>query len=274
MNEFEKLTTAELDVILREELNKDAPDREKVLALLSELEARDPTNSENRPDDIIEEYPKILNNHQFIKESPECLKNKHRAKRWIGPIAAAAVVAVVLIVIVPQTAGAQNIFEIIGRWTADLFKLSEADKPEESIQEEYKFETENEGLQQLYNAVAEQGVTDPIVPTWIPDGYELKELKCFAKAKIPKIHAYFIKGEKYIQISIEIHSSEATNEYPKDDTNVTTYESVGIMYYIAPNEDTWKTIWTNGKSECSIITNETEETLKKIIDSIKGMVEK
>lgn len=272
MNEFEKLTTAELDVILREELNKDAPDREKVLALLNELEARDPTNSEKRPDGIIEEYTEVRNNYQFIKESPDCSKTKHKVKRWIGPIAAAAVVAVVLIVIVPQTAGAQNIFEIIGRWTADLFKLSEADKPEESIQDEYKFETENEGLQQLYDAVTEQGVTEPIVPMWLPDGYELKELKTFTTLKVPKIHAFFAKEEQYLQISIEIHSSEATNKYPKDNTNVPIYESGGVFYYIAPNEDTWKAIWTNGNVECAIITNDTEDVLYDVIKTIQGRI--
>lgn len=278
MKELEHLSTSELDDILREELDKDRPDREKVLAILSELETRDPTNSANRPDGIIEDYTEVVNNRQCINDSPVLSQNKHKTKKWMSTMVAAAAVAIVLLVIVPQAVGAQNIFEIIGRWTEDIFKFSDADETgepsQEPNQETFSAQTENEGLRQLYEAVTEQGVTEPVVPTWLPEGYELKELKTFTKSSIPKIHAYFAMDEKYLQISIEIHSSETTNEYPKDDTNVAIYESDGVFYYIAPNEDTWKTVWTNGNVECVIITNDTEDVLYDILNSIQGRMNK
>lgn len=272
MKEFDHLSPSELDDILREELDKDMPDRETVLAILGELEAHDPTNVTNRPNGFIENYAAVVNNRECIDDPPVRLPNKQKSKKWIGTMVAAAVLAIVLLVTVPQTVGAQNIFEIIGRWTADLFKLSNSDEDEreEHKQEEYTFRTENRGLQQFYDAVTEHGVTEAVVPTWIPEGYELKEIKTFAKAKVPKIHAYFAKDENYLQISIEIHSSEATNVYPKDDTNAEIYDSDGIFYYVIPNEDTWKTVWSNGNVECVINTNDSKEVLYDVINSIQG----
>ena len=276
MKEFDHLSPSELDDILREELDKDMPDRETVLAILGELEAHDPTNVANRPNGFIEDYAAVVNNRECINDPPARSQNKQKAKKWIGTMVAAAVLAIVLLVTVPQTVGAQNIFEIIGRWTADLFKLSNSDEDEreEHNQEEYTFKTENEGLQQLYNAVTEHGVTEAVIPTWIPEGYELQEIKFFDKAKVPKIYANFAKGEKYIQITLEIHSTEATNKYPKDDVNMTIHESAGVFYYIVPNEDNWKTIWTIGNVECVINTNDTKDALYEILNSIQGGNEK
>lgn len=276
MKEFKHLPTSELDDQLREELEKEIPDRETVLAVLNELENRDPTNSENRPDGVLQTYEECVSNYPGVRELPEPNGSKKGSPKWIGALVAAAAIVIVLSLVVPQAVGAQNIFEIIGKWTDNLFAFSNTNEPDEPtqppIEETPTVPEENEGLRQLYDTVKKQGVTEAVVPTWIPEGYELQEIKFYDKAKIPKIYARFVKGEQYIQMSIEIHSLETTNEYTKDDTNVILYESDGVFYYVVPNENTYKAIWTTGKVECVICTNDTEDVLYDILNSIKGRV--
>ena len=48
---------------------------------------------------------------------------------------------------------------------------------ERNEQPEYVFETDHPGLQQIYDAVVEMGVTEPVVPMWVPEGYDLVEYK-------------------------------------------------------------------------------------------------
>ena len=263
--ELEKLSTLELDTLLRKELDSDTPERETVLLVLSILEDRDPTDSDNRPAGAEEAWERLLNRpRQADSKMP---KLGRKPAKWLGAVAA-AVLAIVLLVTVPQSVGAENIFQIIGRWTRDIFNLS--DGSARQVQDDYVFQTDHEGLQQLYDAVVAQGITEPVVPMWIPEGYELKELKVYSHQIAPKICAQFFSENNYIQIVFEIHSQEETNKYPKDDTDVEEYEYKGYCYYIVSNEDTWKAIWYSGNTECAIFTNGTEDILYQVLNSISG----
>lgn len=262
--ELELCSSEELDVIVRKELDSDTPDRETVLLALSILEERDPTDSTNRPEDALETWSNAVNRSTHLESQSYKPNRKHR--RWLTAVAA-AVIALILLAVVPQSVGAESIFEIIGRWTRDTFGFSFG--IEDQNQEGYIFKSNHEGLQQIYAAVAAQGVTEPVVPTWIPEGYEMAELKIVSNTTVPKTCALLVTDDKYIQIMIEIHSEEASNKYPKDQMNVETIEYKDICYFIISNGNTYKAMWKNGKAECSVITNESMEVLKNMLNTIK-----
>ena len=178
--ELEKLSTPELDMVLRSELDSDTPQRETVLFVLSILEDRDSSNPGNRPEGAEEAWERLLNRSQYSENSKP--KFGRKLPKWFAGVAAAAVVALVLSVVVPQAVGAENIFQIIGRWTRDIFNLSDGTEPQ--VHDEYVFQTDHEGLQQLYDAVVAQGITDPVVPRWLPEGCDLMELRTFAEGDI------------------------------------------------------------------------------------------
>lgn len=261
--ELEKLSTLELDTLLREELDSDTPERETVLLVLSILEERDPTDSDNRPAGAEEAWERLLNRpRQADSKMP---KLGIKPAKWLGAVAA-AVLAVVLLVTVPQSVGAENIFQIIGRWTRDIFNLS--DGSARQVQDDYVFQTDHEGLQQLYDAVVAQGITEPVVPMWIPEGYELEEIKVFSQRETPKIYAQFVFKQNYVQVFIEPHCLEETNKYSKDKVTVREIEYNNICYYLMQNKDTYKAIWTIGNLECSLVTNDTETIMINMLNSI------
>lgn len=261
--ELEKLSTPELDKILCAELDSDDPERDTVLFVLSILEDRDTENSPERPEGAEEAWNRLFEKRTATEssESPKVHKPL-KLRRWAGVMGAIAAV-LVLVFAIPQAVGAENIFQIIARWSKDLFGFSDSTQ---SAQNEYVFETDNEGLQQLYEAVTAQGITDPVVPTWLPEGYELEELRVFPDNT--KIHARFSAGDRYLQISIEPYNDILANKYPKDDDSIHPLELDNQEYHIMPNDETWKAIWNTEKVECSITTNDTEENLTAILKSI------
>lgn len=264
--ELEKLSTLELERILRTELDSDTPERETILLLLSILEERDPTNSTNRPDGTMDTWNAIVNCADCFE--PTRVKSTRKSRKWFVPLVAAATIVLILLMTIPQTVGAENIFEILGRWTRDLFSFSDETKDQDDGN--YVFQTNHEGLQQVYDAVVELGITDPVVPTWIPEGYELKQFRVLSPEEDAKVYAYFAKGENYIQFTVEIHKEDSTNKYPKDEASTIVYDSWDVYYYIVPNEDTWKAVWNNGIAECSLVTNVDENTLYQMLNSIQG----
>lgn len=266
--ELEKLSSLELDQILRTELDNGTPERETVLLVLSILENRDPTNPANRIDGSLEKWNKhVIHTGESEQVSK---KSSWKANNWFVPAAAVAVVVLVLLMTVPQTVGAENIFELIGRWTRDLFSFSEAGNDHNN--EGYVFKTDHEGLQQVFDAVTEQGVTDPIVPIWIPEGYALKEFRVLSPNENTKIYSRFTNGDMFIQFAVEIYGEERSNKYTKDEIDAEVYDFMGVYYYIVPNEDTWKAVWNNGRAECLLVTNEAKGILYQILDSIQRRI--
>lgn len=267
--ELETLSTPELDMILRSELDSDTPQRETVLFVLSILEERDSSNPGNRPEGAEEAWERLLSRSQYSENSkPKCCR---KLPKYLCAVASAAVVALILSVVVPQAAGAENIFQVIGRWSKDIFGFVDSSSPTEPEPNHYIFETDNADLQQVYDMVVEQGITDPVVPTWLPENYELSEMKTITETN--KIYALFHFEKSYVQLTIEDDCTESTYKYPKDD-NIEFIELKGQKYYIIPNDGTWKAVWvTDTGIECFIVTNDTEEVLKTIIESIHRRLE-
>lgn len=263
--ELEKLSTLELDQILRAELDSDTPERETVLLVLSILEDRDPTSSQNCPEGAEEAWDDFVNRTNYSKQPIE--KPIRKTRKWFLPVVAAAAIVLILLISVPQAVGAENIFEIFGRWTRDLFSFS--NEVGDQSNETYIFQTDHEGLQQVYDAVVEQGVTAPVVPTWIPEGYELDDIRVLQQSVSTKVYARLISEDGYIQIIVECYSSKPSDVYPKDDADVSIYNASGVYYYVFRNEDTWIGIWNNGNTTCSLTTTDTNQVLYQMIKSIQ-----
>lgn len=262
--ELEKLPAPELEKILFAELDSESTDRDTVLQILSILKDRDSTDQADCPVDAEEAWDKYLKDRNKTMRDVPVARPKPR--RWLGLVAAAVTVVFVLLMTVPQAVGADSIFDIIGRWTKDLFGFSHSSS--NAPTEEYVFQTDNPGLQQIYDAVAGLGVTQPVVPTWVPDGYALTELLTREQRLSTKVVARLCRDDRYIVITIEIYGSGASNKYPKDNASAEEYEASGTKHYILPNEGKWTAVWNQENVECTVTANEYKDTLYGVIDSI------
>lgn len=247
--ELEKLSSQQLDDVLCAELGKECPDRNVVLGILEILESRE-------KDMPLPEYP-VASEARIRYEAWNDGFNKGRdasrkPMRKLAGVAIAAVLILVFGVITPQALGAENIFTLIGRWTAAFFAFDEPETmPERAVpQESYVFRTDNPGLQELYDTVTGLGITQRVVPQWLPDGYELVELKVDGSQKRMKVYARFTSESQEITISIRGLLDGFSPNYFKDETDVETVECGGLLHYIMGNEGVTQVVWHTGSVEC------------------------
>ena len=124
------------------------------------------------------------------------------------------------------------------------------------------------GLQQLYDKVTEMGVTEPIVPMWLPEGFALLSIK-----EIPlevggyKVNAVFEGNEKFISISYRV-SGDITTKFEKEKTAVELFDYADISHFILQNDENLSVTWTVAGVECSMGTNIVKEDVYTIIKSI------
>ena len=264
--DLEKLTSPQLDAILCAELEKECADRNMILGILEILDEREKDAPLPKSLKVTEEKIRCEAwNEGFNKGK----KAGRKPMRKLASVAIAAMLILVFGVITPQALGAENIFTLIGMWTADFFAF---DKPEtmpegEMLQEPYAFRTDNPGLQQLYDTVTELGINKRVVPQWLPEGYELVELKVDGTERREKICACFSNGSQEMIISIRQLLQTPDFNYFKDETDVEIHECDGVLHYIIENEELTKAVWNVADMECYIRT-EGEDYLHQIIDSI------
>lgn len=248
------LPTEQLEQLLRQELDG-RKDRQTVLQIVSILKDRDTASAQEA------QLP--------AQESGETFHTALPSKKRIILLRVAAIAAVLalLLTIVPPVLGAENIFQLIGSWTQDIFSFL-TPEGRESRNGDRSFETEHPGLLQLRETMEYYGVTDPVVPTWLPEGFELTELEIVPQQISTKIYARFDDSKTHIVITYEIHTTPTTNDYSKDDVDAELLERAGIKHYIVINDEKWLAAWSAGNTECAVMTNCEKETVIALITSI------
>lgn len=268
--DLEALSSQRLDDLLQAEMKKDSKNTKAILQILSILEKReagDPANDVDVSDAWAEFEEGCANARDEVKLLDISARKGRKPRRWVSTVVAASVVAVVLVLFTPRAEGAENLFTRIGRWTQSVFEFFDS-FGDADPGEEYVFKTDDPNLQQIYDAVAEQGVTKPVVPTWIPEGYEMTELKVTKTLMSKKVYAGLITDDSFITISIEIYDEERSNKYAKDELDAAEWEMAGVTHYVMPNENNWLAAWTVDNVECLVLMDCPEGVLYKMLRSI------
>lgn len=251
---LEELSTEQLDRLLQTELGKERIDRTQLVEILHVLEEREA------------EKPRVLN--EEVRRAWENYRNAQKRstanRPWLQAVKAAAVVVAVsaLLLSAPAVAGS-GFLQMIGRWTADIFHFSGT--PEESaVPEDYVFETDNPGLQKVYEAACEMGIQHPVVPMWLPEEFELVQLDTY-------INDDFLAAEFKTStdiLSITIRKQKEPTDFTKDEENVVKYTRCAVDYFIVKNEDEIKIMWMAGMNACLISVSAHNLDTYKVIHSI------
>ena len=250
--ELEQLTTLQLEELLQNELHRDEPDGELVRALLRILEQR-MQETDQPPLDAEPAWKKYTAGRK---------KSKRKGLKALTAIAA---VFLLVIFVQPQTANANNIVELVTRWSDSFLAFFGQTDIEQT---EYVFKTDNPGLQQVYDEVVDMGVTVPVVPMWLEEGYELTELKRITTTEKDKVYAILQKNENRVLFTVTVYSTETAYKVHKDDPKPIEYECNGIIHDISYNDDVLIANWTRENIVCFMSVDCQEDTLCKILESI------
>ena len=261
-NQWEPLSTPELEGMLQAELDRKPPDDEKVILLLHILEAREkdlPLQLSAREEEAWQRYKQKVMNRKGKRRHP---------MRWLSVAASIVLVVTILVSVVPQQAEAESFWEVLQKMTHNVMEYFSPRDKFDDAENHYSFETDNPGLQQVYDAVVELGVTEPVVPMWLPDGYVLNEIKSIDFPMSKGVHTLFSNKNDEIVYKLDVYNGEPAHEYYKDDTHYESHEREGTTYHITRNNEWWFVIWTKENIECVLTLDCSEETLWKILESI------
>lgn len=247
MDSISDMSIDQLKDTMEQELQKPAPDRSTIMECLQELKRREP---EGTHDKVLEAW-----------EASQQPKARLTAKGWRRIIAAAAIVVVVLLATIPNVCGEENVIQLIGRWTDNIFSFGEIHE------HEFVYQTDHPGLQELYDTVTALGAERNVVPTWLPNGYKLEQLETQKQPECITVFAIFVDAEHQILINVMAFTSTPNTEYQKGSETVELFEQNGIKHYIVKNDETWTAAWVVENMECSMSAHD-KETLCKMISSI------
>ena len=261
-SEFVQRSTAELEKLLDEELGKKNPDDDVVLTILHILKDREP----ELPLQLSPGEEEAVKRYQQKQKKP---KSRTRfSRRILSLVASFILILTLFFTFAPQKAEAETFWEMLQRLRTTVLEYFNPKEEYDHAEFTYSFKTSNAGLQQVYDAVVQLGITEPVVPMWLPDGCELTELQLLETPMTKTISARFSHKDNGIVYRLNLYSGEPAHQYYKDGTHYESYERNGTTYHITRNNDRWVVVWEKEKIECSITLDCQEDTLRRILNSI------
>lgn len=254
------LSTGELKALLCRELDRKRIDHDQVQQLLTVLRERDEMGTAQIPEQIARKW-QTLQQEKIVPDRNAVWRKGRRAVR----IAAVLALVFTLTLMVPRALGAENVFSVLGRWTDDFFSFVAPGEPA-ATEQEYVFRTDNPELQQVYDAVTAVGITYPVVPTWLPEGYKLKTLQTPKESSGGIVAADLHSETGNIVLFCNTHPGPSGKFY-KDEGDPVLFECNGVVYYIMTNAGRHLAVWSVDGIECAIIAPD-QETLYCLIRSI------
>ena len=264
---YDSMTDSELEELLR--LDAMAPDGEEsdtdaLLYIMGVLADRRKNNG--IPGKTAQESYESFKQHYLTDEatpaSPRRSKCKSHAGRWLREVsAAAAVIAVILLGSVTVRAMGFDLWEAVVTWAQETFHFGPGEQGEPA---------ENRSLQHnsLQEAISVMENNPNLVPTWIPDGYELVEIQIVENPLQRIYFAVYQYGDKYLKIAVQVNIDSYPEQIEQSDGYISTVVHYGINYYIFMDNQATQAAWINGPYECYISGELTIDQLTKMIHSI------
>lgn len=275
---FDSMTNEKLEEILRLDAQKtegEESDLEMLLYVMEVLAVRR-KNSENpgkdageafetfkehyMPDDSTADTEQVPSKARVIN-----MKSTKRLRPWLSRlVATAAILALILVSSVTVHAMGIDIWDIVVKWTQETFHFGHADQTE--INE--AMPNDDREFSSLQDALAYKSIATPLAPTWIPDGYDLTDVRVDESPIQLTFICFYQNGEQKIKIQIKRYINSDPEQIEQSDSLIEEYESNGITYYIFADYGDLQAVWINGDYECYISGQLSIEEMRLMIDSI------
>lgn len=195
-------------------------------------------------------------------------------RRLIPKIVAIVAVVTLFSALCVQAAGF-NLLGAFGKWTEEIFGFLSADGGVNRSSASEATDSNSEVYLSIRGMLVDHGITEDLVPTWYPEGFEAKPPKAYSTKASDIVSCYFSgENDEHLEIKITRYSDPSRMEdtlYEKDDASVEEYVSGGRIFYMLSNLESATAIWSDGEAlTVSISGNISVDALKSVIDSIGG----
>lgn len=194
-----------------------------------------------------------------------------RGLRWLGRMFILAAALVIILTISAYAAG-YDLWGAIAQWGHDTFTFaSESDPATENVDK--SFPSNQAEYSSLQEALDAYGVTTPLAPTWIPDGFSLDEV-VVAEGSLDgsmRFQAFYVNEDKYLSIYVlTMHDNAGIDHsmWEKDNAHAIEIEISGTTFYLIENDEDPVLVWQDGSFEGCIYGDVTSEILISMAKSI------
>lgn len=285
-SKFDSMSTAELNEYLRQDSYREDSNTDDILYIMEVLERREKEENKSNAPDVRKawaEFQKYYNTedndgkplHDFDDEdddepTAEIISIKKARKglnRTIKSIiSVAAVLCVILAGSVTAKALGYDIWDAIIVWTKDTFGFETTvnePKPTPYVKQI------PEELDELKNLMTEHGLSNKLIPGYIPEGYKLANLEYSDLGDADTIFCQLSNGSNDIMLIYSMYSGDSTSfQLEKDALSPEKYESGGTTYYIMSNMDDYLVTWLSDNVECTILGIPSHDEALKMITSL------
>ena len=261
---YDSMTTQELEEILR--LDAEMPegqesDTDKILYVMEVLTERKRNNSHagNTALEALETFKQHYMPETDHSTAP--VKSKSKCLRWVRSLtAAAAVLAILLVGSVTAKAFGFNVWKAVIQWTQETFHFGDWGKTEPKSKRSYD---------SLQDALEECNTPTWLVPTYIPQGFELTEVTVEQSPLKNTYKAIYTNTGKDIVITVQDHLGKNPVYVEQSEGLVEEYTVSGITYYLFENNEQVQAIWIVDSCECGITGKIAIDELKLMINSVE-----
>lgn len=191
---------------------------------------------------------------------------------WFVRIAAAAAALLVALTATAYAMG-YDLWSAVARWGKDTFTFISESAPTETENASISVPTNSVKYDSLQEALDAYGITTPLAPTEIPEGFELDEVVVVESSfnNTISFQTLYGRSDKYLSIYINMFNDTSDINYSmweKDDTYTGRFEVNGITHYLLQNNGNPMIVWQNGPFECHVWGNLSSEDLTNITKSV------
>ena len=271
---YNAMSTEELQQILREDASKpegqEETSTEALFYIMEVLAQRRRARNEGKtPEEALEAFHKYYEEEEESSKTerePVVRKKNSTTPNWIKRlVAAAAIIILIFSGSITAKAFGFDLWEIIVKWTQETFHFGylsdEPSKDGPDVKDTRVFE----GLQAALDTYE---INVPLIPSWIPEGYEETDIRTFDTPKQRQFSAKYQRGDYIIKVWIADYLDAYPSQIEQSGAVVEVYESNGIKYYLVENEDQLRAAWVVDSFECYISGPLSIDELKQMIDSI------
>lgn len=264
-SKYDSMSIGELEEILRADAmgpERDDSDVDEILYVMEVLAKKRRQNG-IAGKTALEAYQEFQQHYLPMPENESSPKRKPNIIPFRRIAAVAACFILVFSFITSANAfGFRDIWDFVVTWAQETFSFSmgaEVSEPKADSELEYE---------SLQEALADDDLNPNIVPTWIPDGYILMDVKIDRNPVQESYLAIYRNSDSCIKISVHVYLSTHPEQIEMSDTNPCIYSFSGIDYYIVENNAQNRAAWVVDSYECYISGDIEADEIILMIQSI------
>jgi len=265
--ELDTMSTEELKTVLKNELSQASKNYERIYGILEVLRIRKPKIKRAVPHAVTQQE---IDSALLICQEADTPSQPEPKPLWRRkPTAAVAAILCILLIAIPAASGMPFIQQMMAKWNDEFLWIDAPGTPVDSS-EDYVFQTDNPGLQQLYDTVTESGITAPVVPMWLPEGFCLSFLHKTVSENAMKIIGIYDSEEANVVFLLEKNDKDVSFSRHKTADEPEKWCLNEITHIFASNMNYHYVMWNYEDFEITIISTLNKQTLYNVIESIYG----